>query len=57
MPQSPMDYRSMQHAIALADEGSFVRAAEKVALKRRSLSPAAMHLLDQLRQLFRPRTA
>lgn len=43
-----MDYKALQHAVALADEGSFVRAAEKVALTQSAMSRSIMGLEHDL---------
>lgn len=39
-----MDYKTLQHAIALAEEGSFVRAAERVARTQSALSRSILAL-------------
>lgn len=43
-----MDFRSLQHAIALADEGSFVKAAEKVSLTQSAVSRSILALEREL---------
>src|SRR5690606_19580580 len=43
-----MEYKSLQHAVALADEGSFVRAAKKVALTQSAMSRSILALETEL---------
>jgi DNA-binding transcriptional LysR family regulator len=43
-----MEYRSLQHAVALAEEGSFVRAAERVALTQSAMSRSILALEQEL---------
>lgn len=43
-----MDFKALQHAVALADAASFVRAAETVALTQSALSRSIMALEQEL---------
>jgi DNA-binding transcriptional LysR family regulator len=51
-----MDYKTLQHVIALADEGSFVRAAEKVALTQSAVSRSVMALEQEIGVMLFDRT-